>query len=88
MEGRAISGDIVPIRSLVADNFYRMSARKLVYRFMVCSPALFLAGIGVHARGLVPTFEPLANDPKTEKQILSYVPYLRESRAFLNRSYP
>jgi hypothetical protein len=65
-----------------ADDFIRMSARKLIYRAMVCAPAMFLIGIGVHARGMTDEFDFVANDARTEKALLAYVPYIKQSQRF------
>lgn len=85
MQGRAISGETLPVNSLRADDLNRMSARKLLYRLMVFAPAIFLAGIGVHARGLNNEFDIVADDPLHERQIMAYVPYLRNSPDFVVR---
>jgi hypothetical protein len=74
LQGRANSGVTLPLARLLADDFIRMSARKLIYRAMVCAPAMFVIGIGVHARGLSDDFEFVANDARTERLQLAYVP--------------
>jgi hypothetical protein len=58
-----------------------MSARKLIYRFMVLAPALFLAGIGVNARSISTEFDTVRNDSRSDAQIFAYVPYMRECQA-------
>jgi hypothetical protein len=63
-----------------------MSARKLVYRSMVFAPAIFLVGLGVHARSLSDDFNFIANDPSHESATFAYVPYLKKSGAFLDWS--
>lgn len=52
---------------------------------MFCAPALFMVGLGVHARTLWAEYDTPANDPMTEKAVLAYVPYLRESLPFATR---
>lgn len=81
MEGRAISGDRLPIPMSRADDLNRMSARKLIYRFMVLAPAIFLAGIGVNARSISTEFDTVCNDARTDRAILAYIPYMRELEA-------
>lgn len=71
----------LPIPRRRADDKQQMSARKLIYRLMVVAPALFLIGIGVHARTMERDFERLENDPRTESHIQAYVPLLRETAA-------
>lgn len=88
MEGRANSAGRLPIAVAHADDFYRMSARKLVYRFMVVAPAIFLAGIGVNARSLSTEFDTIRNDARTDRAILAYVPYMRETEAPLRHDNP
>ncbi len=56
-----------------------MSARKLVYKLMVCAPAIFMAGLGVHARTMESDFDFVANDTATESRIQAYVPFVREA---------
>lgn len=70
----------LPIPWRLADDKKQMSARKLIYRLMVVAPALFLIGIGVHARTMERDFERLANDPRTESHIQAYAPLLLETR--------
>lgn len=82
MQGRAISGATLPNRFARADDFYRMTARKLVYRLMVFAPAIFLVGIGVHARGISTSYDTLANDHRTEQNILAYIPVLQASEPY------
>lgn len=53
---------------------------------MVCAPALFLIGIGVHARFLQGYFDFLAADPRSEQLILAYVPYMQDSIQFASPS--
>ncbi|HTQ10331.1 MAG TPA: hypothetical protein VMI31_09695, partial [Fimbriimonadaceae bacterium] len=62
-----------------------MSARKLVFRSMLCAPAVFLVVIGVHGRTIARDYEFVANDPATEAKIQAYVPYVRGCRALLSR---
>jgi hypothetical protein len=84
LQGRAISIKTLPRESLGADDFRRMSARKLVYRSMVFAPAIFLVGLGVHARSLSDNFNFVANDPGRERAVLAYVPYLKKSDGFVD----
>src|SRR5579862_2066161 len=61
--------------------FYEMSARKLVYRSMLCAPGAFLIAIGIHGRTVPHNFEFVANDPLTEHRIQAYVPYISTDAA-------
>src|SRR5690349_2313652 len=63
-----------------------MSARKLVYRSMVVAPAVFLVGLGVHARAMDRDYDFVANDGATEIHIQAYVPYVRAFEALRARS--
>jgi hypothetical protein len=86
LQGRAISANTLPDKTPCADDFKSMSARKLVYRSMVFAPAIFLIGLGVHARSLDDDFHIVANDPSHERAVLAYVPYLKKSAAFVDGS--
>ncbi len=50
---------------------------------MVCAPAIFLVGLGVHARSIADDFETVANDFRTEASIQAYVPFVRDAQAAL-----
>src|SRR5579862_220050 len=79
---RAISPRTLPDEWRRADDFNRMSARKLLYRFMVFAPAIFLVGIGVHARTISRDFEFVESDPESERQLLAYSTYMRAETPF------
>src|SRR5579862_8871208 len=76
-------GFTLPLKSPSADTLNHMSARKLIYRCMVFAPAVFLVGLGAHARISTTDYEFIANDYYTEQLVLAYVPYLRASSDFI-----
>jgi len=52
---------------------------------MVSAPAFFVLGLGVHARMFSSHYDIVRDDPHSEAEILAYVPYLRQSKAFVAR---
>ena len=53
-----------------------MSARKLLYAGMLCSPVLFLGAIGIGTRTNHTRFRPVEMGPSECAQLYAYVPYM------------
>jgi hypothetical protein len=83
--GREPSKNARGVRRLDTDDFTRMSARTLAYKFMALTPVIFLAGLAVHARTYTDQYQPQEQTPLEQAAITAFVPVLKETKPVLSR---